>query len=196
MSPNDTIRVFVALDIPSAAKELLAQTIKQLQQCIAGEVRWVDPRSIHLTLKFLGNVDSALVGDILAAMKQASVDFQGPRFQFKLSGLGLFPSNRLPRILWAGTAGDLRELTRLQQAADEAICRLGFPREKRPFQPHLTIGRVRDGVTPAARQGIGAAAMGVDVASTDFWEVDAMHLIESTLTPTGAVYTSLGSVFL
>ena len=88
---GNTIRVFIALDISSAAKEALAQTVSRLQLAIPDGVRWVDPMGIHLTLKFLGSIDSSLVDGVLTGMQQASQDFRGQKFLLKLSGLGLFP---------------------------------------------------------------------------------------------------------
>ena len=198
-APSDTLRVFIALDIPPGAKAALSETIQQLQLVIPSGVRWVDPGGIHLTLKFLGNIDSSLVDGILGAMRQASQGFGGRRFRLTLSGMGVFPNARQPRVLWAGAQGDLDSLERLQLLVDQAVCQLGFAPEKRPFRPHLTIGRVQDGVSPPARRTVGEAVAGTrlpPVAEWAEWKVDALHLIRSTLTPHGAIYTSLGRVDL
>lgn len=196
MAPGDTVRVFIALDIPQNAKDVLSETIRQLRSVIPNGVRWVDPQGIHLTLKFLGNVEASVVDDLLTAMKTASENYQGPRFSLTLSGLGLFPNDRRPPVLWAGTDGDLDSLGALQSLVDEAVSRLGFSREKRPFRPHLTIGRVQDGVPQGARHFIGEAVVKTQLPPIPAWEVDTMHLIRSTLTLQGAIYTSLGTVAL
>jgi len=196
IAPGDTVRVFIALDIPQAAKDALAETIRQLRTIIPSGVRWVDPQGIHLTLKFLGNVDTSVVDDLLAAMKTASANYDGPKFSLTLSGLGLFPNNQQPRVLWAGADGDLDSLATLQTLVDEAVVRLGFSRETRPFRPHLTIGRVQDGVPQGSRRFIGEAVVKTQLPPVAAWEIDALHLIRSTSTRQGAVYTSLGTVLL
>ena len=201
-SPNtaDTVRVFIALDIPSGDQESLTDAIGRLQSVIPKGVKWVDPGGIHLTLKFLGNVPLPMVEKLLTAMQQASDQFQtesaGKQLQLRLSGLGTFPNRQQARVLWAGTEGDLDSLAALQKLVDQAVATLGYSLEKRPFRPHLTIGRVRDSVPQQLRQSIGQAVAAAELPPTDFWNVDTLHLIRSNLTPSGAIYTSIGSVAL
>jgi RNA 2',3'-cyclic 3'-phosphodiesterase len=190
---DDAIRIFIALDLPQEEKQALADVIRRLQTEIPYGVRWVDPAGIHLTLKFLGNINASLTEDILKAMQCAAQSFQGGNFHLRLSGLGIFPSERQPRVLWAGIAGDLDSLKSLQEKVDEEICRLGFVREKRPFNPHLTLGRVRDGVSVSVRRQVSAAFAATRLESGNPWKVDRVHFIRSTLTPGGAIYTSLSS---
>ena len=190
-----TVRVFIALDLPPSAKEQLAGVIATLRRAIPAGVRWVDPAGIHLTLKFLGNVDAGLVGPILEALQPGPVGFDRGPFPLHLEGLGVFPNQREPRVLWAGVGGAMPDLADLQQRVDASIATLGFARENRPFRPHLTLGRVRDGVEPAARREIGAViAEQAGALSPDYaWRADEIHLIRSNLTPQGAIYTSLGA---
>ena len=201
-SPNtaDTVRVFIALDIPTRDQESLTHAIGRLQSAIPNGVKWVDPGGIHLTLKFLGNVPLPMVEKLLTAMQQASDQFraESPRkqFQLRLSGLGTFPNRQQARVLWAGAEGDLDSLAALQKLVDQAVATLGYSLEKRPFRPHLTIGRVRDSVPEQLRQSIGQAVAAAELPPTDFWKVDTLHLIRSNLTPSGAIYTSIGSVAL
>ncbi len=201
-SPNsvDTVRVFIALDIPSRGKESLADAIGRLQSAIPKGVKWVDPGGIHLTLKFLGNVPLPVVEKLLTAMQEASNGFRGElpgkQLQLQLSGLGTFPNREQARVLWAGTEGDLDSLATLQNLVDQSVATLGYSLEKRPFRPHLTIGRVRDGVPQQLRQSIGQAVLAAELPPTDSWKVDTLHLIRSNLTPSGAIYTSIGSVAL
>ena len=193
MNPSDaTIRVFIALDIAPEARRGLVAAMRELQTAIPNGVRWVDPAGIHLTLKFLGNIDPNLVEPVFQGMR-GSAEGTAP-FQLRLFDLGLFPNARQPRVLWAGVAGELKPLEGLQQRVDESVSPLGFPRERQPFRPHLTLGRVREGVAPAIRSQIGATLYSIPLGPSEPWLVDAVHLIRSTLTPTGAIYASLGSV--
>lgn len=188
---QNQVRVFVALDIPHEDKQGLTDTIGRLQQTITNGVRWVDPQGIHLTLKFLGNIDAGLVDAVQQAMALASVD--SSRFSLHLSGLGVFPNVRQPRVLWAGVNGDLESLGILQERVDQELSRLGFAKERRPFNPHLTLGRVRDGTPPNLRQQIGTTMGNTQLTGGEAWEATEIHLIRSTITPQGARYTSMGS---
>ena len=188
---QNQVRVFVALDIPPGDKLRLTEAIAQLKQTITSGVRWVDPQGIHLTLKFLGNIDAGLVDSVQQAMAHASLD--ASRFNLQLSGLGVFPNQRQPRVLWAGVNGDLDSLGVLQEKVDEQLARLGFAKERRSFNPHLTLGRVRDGTPPNLCQQIVATMGNSRLTGGEAWEVAEIHLIRSTITPQGARYTSMGS---
>lgn len=189
----ETVRVFIALDLPQPAKDALRQTVEQLLPGLPNGIRWVDPAGIHLTLKFLGDVDKALVEPLLEAMGQAAAKFpQSPIF-LRLANLGVFPNFREPRVLWAGVDGELDALRDLQQLVDESISSLGFSRESRPFRPHLTLGRVRDQVPAQERNQIGRVFQTSSIVPTDGWRSREIHLIRSTLTPQGAIYDSIGS---
>ena len=197
---RDAVRLFIALDLPPAAKGSLGATAAQLKAVIPSGVRWVDPAGVHLTLKFLGDTDTGLVEPILAAMQPGAGVSGAAAFPLQLSGLGVLPNYREPRSLWAGVGGDLDALGRLQRRVDEALARLGFPPERRPFRPHLTLGRVQGSVSTATRREIG------ETLATQFailksnhrepehaWQATEMHLIQSRRTHQGAIYTSLGT---
>ena len=189
-----TIRVFIALDLPAEAKQCLDGIIQKLRADLPGGVRWVDPLAIHLTVKFLGDIDPSLVADLLEAMKSVAQATPGERFSLRLSGLGLFPNPAQPRVLWVGLDGDLDALRALQEKTEVAMSGLGFAREGRPFSPHLTLGRVRGGVSADLRRRVGSTLAGTDMEDGEPWEPEPVHLIQSTLTPQGAVYTDLGAV--
>ncbi len=152
----------------------------------------VDPAGIHLTLKFLGDVGTGRVDSLLEAMDKATGEFEYRSFPLSLSGLGVFPSAREPRVLWAGVEGDLEALGRLQILMDEALYELGFARELRRFRPHLTLGRVRDRVSQPERRRIGEVVRKARLAGAHNWEAGEIHLIRSTRTPGGAIYDSIG----
>ena len=192
------LRLFVALDLPAGAKAALAATVGQLQSVIPAGVRWVNPAGIHLTLKFLGDTDSGLVTPLLAALQEAAAVGDPMPFPLHLDRLGVFPNYREPRGIYAGVDGDLDSLVRAQRQVEQAIVRLGFPQEKRPFRPHLTLGRVREGVAPAVRRQIGdtIATQAAALSPEYTWMAGEIHLIRSDLTPQGAVYTTLGQAAL
>ena len=188
------IRTFIAIHLSQEARLQLSDTIHSLESEIPSGVRWVDPEAIHLTLKFLGDIDPALVEDVLLAMEQAASG--SLPFHLHLNGLGVFPNQRQPRVLWAGLGGDLDVLGALQEKLETAMYGLNFPRERRTFSPHLTLGRVRDGVSAVARQRVGAVVTSGSLEDADSWPVNMVHLMRSNLTPEGAVYSSLGSASL
>ncbi|GBD11989.1 RNA 2',3'-cyclic phosphodiesterase [bacterium HR23] len=184
----EALRLFVALELPEAVQQALASTWAPLRQAERG-VKWVPPQGIHLTLKFLGEVAEArlpLLEGPLARVAQGSAPLR-----LRVGQAGAFPSLSAPRVLWAGLEGDLEPLARLQQAVEEALVPLGFPQEERPFTPHLTLGRVRDGLSPLERRRLGRAVAQVLPPPDLSFGVGHLSLMQSTLTPQGAVYRCL-----
>ena len=195
MASNDSdIRAFIALHISEQARQTLDRTIHELADTTGRQVRWVDPQGIHLTLKFLGNIPSSRIGELLEAVEESCRD-HAP-FQLVLTELGMFPNRERPRVLWAGVGGDLDSLASLQEAVEIAMTGAGFQRERRPFRAHLTIGRVRDGATPKQRRAIGDAVSSTVLPPVEPWRVSTVHLVRSNLTPQGAVYSDLGTMEL
>ena len=191
MVTGGAIRVFIALDISDAACSSLSGAIDGLKAEIPRGVRWVDPRGIHLTLKFLGNIDPRRTDGILESMVRVGQEVSS--FSLSLAGLGVFPNQRQPRVLWAGVAGDMDPLTGIQLGVEEAMAEQGFTKESRSFNPHLTIGRVRDGVSASERQKIGTSVTSCFLDATESWMADTMHLFQTTFTPDGSIHDILGS---
>lgn len=187
------IRLFIATDPPEEARQVLADTIRDLEQAIPNGVRWVQPHRIHLTLKFLGNVPPAKVDGILAAMQQASNDFPDGNFNLSLSKLGVFPDQYRPRVLWAGVQGDLGPLENLHHAVDHAVSPLGFPVDRGPYRPHLTLGRPRNAVAKPGLGEIGATVATWPSLRPVTWKVDSVHLMHSVFEPGRIEYVRLGS---
>jgi len=186
---SEEIRSFIAIELPEEAKKGLARLRKELERDEHRFVKWVDPGGIHLTLKFLGNIPSKRVAEITEAIEKA-VQGISP-FHLEISGLGAFPSVRQARVFWVGVGGELDKLSRLQQNIDSALAALGFAKEERPFVPHLTLARIREGASPPERRSFGEL-----VGSTIFEDkypvaVEAIRLMRSQLTPAGAIYTCL-----
>ena len=188
----ETLRAFIALPLPPDWTHALAEAICQLRRSIPAGVRWADPSGIHLTLKFLGPTDANAVPGIVKALIAQMASATPPLLS--LSGLGTFPAGRNPRVLWAGVSGDLAALQGLQQRAEAAAAGLGWPPEKRPFRPHLTLGRVRDHTPGQRRQAIAQAVANANLPPATGWQPHTVRLYRSVLTPRGAIYTSLGEV--
>ena len=186
------VRAFIAVDISADARNALAETISRLKERGVSGVRWVRPEGVHLTLKFLGDIDPALVDGILETLERAARG-TGP-LSLSLSGIGGFPSASSPRVIWAGLEGDLDALRKLQGRIDHELSLAGgFPEERRAFSPHLTLGRMRDNVSAEERRKAGRAIADATLESGERWEAREVYLVRSTLTPSGAEYDILGS---
>lgn len=186
------LRLFIAIPISAEAKRALDTLIRGLAVQAPGGVRWVRPEGIHLTVKFLGDVEPTLVNPIAEAMGRAAAG--GSPFRLQLSGLGMFPSERRPRVLWAGVVGDLEALEALQGRMEAEMSALSFPRENRPFSPHLTLGRVRQGTSEGMRRRVSAALLSTSLEPTGPWQVETLHLMLSDPAPEGAIYSALAWV--
>jgi 2'-5' RNA ligase len=179
------IRSFIAIDFPEETRTALGDVQERLKQSGAG-VRWVKPASIHLTLKFLGNIHPAQVEDIALAVAEEVRD--EPPITLGAAGLGAFPSRKKPRVIWIGMEGEVQRLSRIQARVENALEPLGFVREKRVFQPHLTIGRVKD---RRRLQTLIDAMATLDMEPFNSFDADEIILYKSDLRPTGAIYTKL-----
>ena len=179
------IRAFVALDLPEAQREALF-TLQRALRRAGAEVSWVRPESVHLTLKFLGNIEEEAVSPIGEALSPVAAG--AAPFAVSPSGCGAFPTLKAPRVVWVGlrTAGD--ELARLQKGVEAALSALGHPPEDRPFKPHLTLGRVKGSRNLRALTEALAANAGFSAPSFDVSEI---VLYKSMLRPEGAVYSAL-----
>jgi 2'-5' RNA ligase len=195
MSPSaDQIRSFVAVELPEEAKKGLARLRKELERDEHRFVKWVDPKGIHLTLKFLGNIRAGQVTQVTEAIREASRGISP--FHLEILGLGAFPSVRQPRVLWVGVRGETDKLSRLQQNIDSALAALGFAREERPFMPHLTLARVREGTSGPERRAFSERVGATTFDDNYPVEVETVKLMRSELTRAGAIYTSLSVVRL
>jgi 2'-5' RNA ligase len=177
------VRLFVALEIPTAVRENLAALVGTLR-AISEEPRWVRPENLHVTLKFLGEVPETKLGAVRTALAQIRSQ-QATKLEFR--GLGFFPNEKHPRVFWAGIEAS-KDLTELAEDIEGATEKLGVPRQQRPFSPHLTLARFeRQGVPEKLRSTI------TENAQRDFGglQTNEFHLIQSKLKPSGAEYTTL-----
>jgi 2'-5' RNA ligase len=188
----DAIRAFIAVEVPREILDQLGDLEAQLKrQMPPGSIRWVKPDSIHLTLKFLGQVPSDQLGLITSSLKTAVAAH--PAFTLEASGAGCFPNAHRPRVVWAGVheIGGGHQLAHLQRAVEHAISPLGYPAEPRDFSPHLTLGRLARDVKQHELKQVGDVVAAARVGVLGRWEVTHVALIKSDLQPAGAVYTIL-----
>lgn len=178
----NTIRAFIAVELPEAVRQFLYETALSLADRVpAGAVRWVKPGAMHLTLHFLGDTPVDKLPALGAGLDR--VVGHRPSFALHLGELGCFPNPRRPRVIWAGVAGTGPALADLKRAVDEMLAPLGWaPEDDKPFQAHLTLGRVKH-----SNQLI-QLPWGERLAPRPV-PVDAIYLIESQLRPDGPVYT-------
>jgi len=191
---SEQIRSFIAIELPQNVKTELAQLEDELERPGHRFVKWVNPRAIHLTLKFLGNIPTKQIPEISNAIEQASKGI--PPFHLQIASLGAFPNINQPRVLWVGIKGETASLQGLQQKIDSSLVPLGFAEEKRSFTPHLTLARVREGTSLIDRKGFGELVMSTNFESKYPISVETINLMKSQLTPEGAIYTCLLTVKL
>ncbi len=181
---GDTIRCFVAIEIPQPIQELL----KPVQTCLQPDIRrasWTKPGNFHLTLKFLGDVQSETIGVVSEAIQKV-VAAQVP-FSIAFGGVGAFPNFKRPRVLWVGIKqGDLI-VSRLAKSVNFALKQLGFPIDNR-FHPHLTLARIK---TPMNLESLKDVMRQYDTIDGAGLNVNAITLMQSQLRPNGAIYTPL-----
>ncbi len=190
----EQIRSFIAIELPDELKLELTQLEAQLESDKQPWVKWVDPYSIHLTLKFLGGITVDSTGQITRAMEKAA---QGmPHFHLEVKDLGVFPNLKRVQVAWVGVGGEVAKLGQLQQCIESNLVPLGFAPESRPFTPHLTLARLRDRASLEERQRFGQLITDTRFKAACTIEVDAINLMRSQLTREGAIYNQISSVRL
>lgn len=183
------IRAFIAVELPEDVIQKLARTQQKLKSTGA-RVKWVERQNLHLTMKFLGDVEFEEVNEISSVMAEAVKDVSS--FTVMAKGTGAFPKGeRSPRVVWAGVDGDVQMLEKIFQRLNENLVRFGVPYEKRRYSPHITIGRVR------SSKGTAELAQAVrDCSDKEFGQVQVTELLlmMSELTSSGPVYTVLAHI--
>ena len=190
----DTIRAFIAIELPAKVKAELSRIQSSLKQSAACPAKWVAPESIHLTLCFLGEISSDQVEAVKSVMAQTSQEFRG--FKLELAQPGVFPNPGQTQTAWVGLQGQLDILSALHNRLEDKLRTTGYKPESRPFKPHLTIARVRDEAAPAARCDLADAVGRLELAGHLAVDVSEMSLMKSQLSRSGAIYTCLYSAKL
>ena len=188
------MRAFIAIELPDNVKKALSNLQSQLKSGGQTPVKWVDPNSVHLTLKFLGDITIAQVDSITGAMKTATTDI--PSFGLTIRELGVFPNLRRVQVIWVGIEGDIAPLSQLQQRLESNLTPLGFTPESRPFTPHLTLARVRERATNTEKQDLGQLITGARFEEKVSFTGNTLSLMRSRLTPQGAVYHRIAAIKL
>jgi RNA 2',3'-cyclic 3'-phosphodiesterase len=179
------MRTFIAVELSDEIKNTLAQVQSHLKYSGA-DVKWVDKDNIHLTLKFLGEIDEKKCEKIKTALDEIA-NSTAP-FEISLKEIGAFPKTEFPRVIWVGLDKGAKESTELVKQVDAALSKIGFQEETRPFAAHLTIGRVR---SPKNKEALKEKLLSCQPSAVSFQLIKSIALFQSTLTPTGSIYTKL-----
>lgn len=187
-----SIRAFIAISLPDPVRQRLDEIEKHIQHA-AGDtarraVRWVPAQNIHLTLKFLGEVDTASIPTLSKLL--AAETARHASFPLIIENTGAFPNLRRPRIIWAGVR-ESTPLARLQKSVDVSTRALGYPSEDRPFSAHLTLGRVSPQAGNAEIMALVHALESTSVGEIAAFPVELVHLFRSDLRPGGPIYTAV-----
>ncbi len=186
----DIIRTFIGFELPEKIRSFISSIQEDLKSN-GFDARWVQPTKIHLTLKFLGNINEDDTQKVGAAIFKSAADYAPISLAAK--GIGAFPGINRPRVLWIGIKGQIDMLIQLQRSLDDKLEKIGFSKENRPFKGHLTLARVKGRINQAKL--INAIKKYGELESEPFI-ADNIILFKSDLKSTGAVYTKLISVSL
>ena len=186
-----TYRLFIAITLPREAQMSLAEIQRRLSPLKA--VRWTKFTLIHLTLQFLGDTPTTLLPELSAALTDAVSGL--PPFTLSLATVGTFPNLRRPRIVWAGVT-QTEMLSNLYHAVTTATASVGIPADKKPFKPHLTIGRVQKWARGDDFRHIAATIEQANIGDIAAFSVEHIALIRSQLTRQGPIYTPEAQISL
>jgi len=186
----EQVRLFVACEVPDDVKRDIGEVIESLRGRSGTAVRWIKPDGLHVTLKFLGEVPVKKLPAVKLAVQEAVVGHSP--FELEFSNIGTFGGREGLRIMWIGVAGDVLRLEALVRAVNAALAVVGFEPERRPFRPHLTLGRVRDEIPTRQRAEIEVHVGKTPVPSTS-WRTSQVSLMRSRLTAQGAMYEVLAT---
>lgn len=180
------MRVFVAFDLAISAVEKLVLVQREIDEPIAAvgaKARWTAAANIHMTLKFIGDIDAGLVTRIRDQLRLVSVGHA--LFEYEARGIGCFPGPKMPRIIWAGAGAGVERVTALQKDVEEGLGRLGIAIDDRPFHPHVTLGRIK---TFDKRVDLEPILGQFEDTVFGVSHVKDVILFESRLTSKGAIY--------
>jgi 2'-5' RNA ligase len=182
------IRTFIAIEIPAAVRKRISEVQNEFQK-ENERISWTKPENIHVTLKFLGDVEENKIDAIASVVQKTAKNIQS--FNVKVKNLGAFPNLRRARVLWVGLENATAELTQIAEGMETGLSQLGFPEEERKFSPHLTIGRVKSALSTRFVEKFQNYAF-----EGGEFQVEEIVVMKSDLRPSGAIYTPLRKVRL
>jgi 2'-5' RNA ligase len=186
MSDEKAIRAFLAVDPPEEIFNEIIKIQERLRKAIQGDIRWVRPEGIHLTLKFFGYVYESDIANISHVVKNNVASMK--ELMLNVRNIGAFPTVSRPRVLWLGIDGDTDALIGLQAEIDTGFHEYGFKKEDRPFRPHLTLARIKE---PKGLIGLAETLKKNEGYVAGSFTVSGLTLFKSDLKPMGAIYTKL-----
>lgn len=183
------IRTFICFEVPSDILEKLENLQLRLRP-YGPTVKWTRPEGIHLTLKFLGDVEEDKIEAIANALKVVGQEFEP--ISLRVSGTGVFPGYRKPRVFWVGVQDPTGQLENLQKRIETELVALGYPQSEKRYSPHLTIGRLKK------LRDLTELLKEFKASSMDMGEFTAKEIVvmKSNLFQTGAIYTPLHKIKL
>lgn len=185
----EKVRTFIAIEIPSSIQQQIADLQSMLKRENA-RISWTKSENIHLTLKFLGDVESDRIDPIPDAVLRACRNVHP--FRLTVEATGFFPNRENPKVLWIGCKGDLETLFALQKDIENELAKSGFKKEKRKYSAHLTVGRVKSsfGIRPVIEK------MEASLFNAGEFVVKNINVMKSVLHPQGSIYTVLSKIDL
>ena len=182
------MRTFIAIELPKEIKDSLSKVQDKLKTSGA-DIKWVSPQNIHLTLKFLGEIDDKKLDKITQILEEITKN-SNP-YPLRLSCVGAFPKINFPRVIWIGIDKGNTETKEIAKALEENIAKIGIPKEDRPFSCHITLGRVKSSLNREGLvENLNNLANYTEKEKLEFL-VTKITLFESTLTPKGPIYEAL-----
>lgn len=191
-NPKEYVRTFVAIELPDAVRKELGKLTDALTTAEIPGVRPVGLDGVHLTLKFLGDVESERLEAVAEAISKAAAGHSP--FKLDLGSAGAFPDFRKPRVLWIGVGGNLEALASLQADVEGALDNVGFAKDGRGYNPHLTLARVRNGSPPSSGRRAGDILKTTPLRQGLEFAVDRISLMRTELHPDGAVHSRVVSL--
>ncbi len=179
---SDMIRLFTALEVSEKQKEEI-RTLQNNLETSNSKIRWIQNNNLHITLKFLGETDQKLVKTVTSIIDEIAA--QNNTFELSFGGLGVFPAYHKAKVIWVGINEGLGSIREIAVKLDERMSEIGVSSEKKPFQPHLTIGRAKSVLSSEELLRIEQGSEGF---TTEQSAVNGISLFQSNLTRKGAIY--------
>lgn len=179
------MRAFIAIQCPEGLKDSIVEFQKKIEH--TGKLKTVERENVHMTLKFLGDVDENKTDDIIKVLDSIAKDGKNNKFKINLSGAGVFPNLSYIKVVWVGVSDGSKEILSLQQQIDEKLAPLKFKKEK-DFHPHFTVARVKF-LSPQDKKEIRNALSENSKTVFGEFEAESFELMKSELTPEGPIYS-------